>query len=137
MANNPLDNPRITHQGNAHIATAIKSIMEHHPSFNNELNALGKGFITKTKPHLSKGMDSLNKFAEHIGKKEMHYQGVLDSLEGGEVDLETKVRLEDAAKQHVINLKSLHEKQKVTLTKITELFLKLSKSTLKDMRRQK
>ncbi len=121
--------------GNFHIGNAIKNIMEHHPSFNREKEGLGKGFITRTKPHLSKGMDHLNSFAEHINGVEMHYQSMLDGLDSDAIDLETKVRLEDTAKQHVINLKELHEKQKVTLTKITELFLQLSKSQLKEMKK--
>jgi hypothetical protein len=137
LANKGIGNSGVGHAGNFHIANAIQNLMEHHPSFNEEKDSLGKGFITKTKPHLSRGMDHLNNFAEHIGEKEMHYQSVLDSLEGADVDLETKVRLEDSAKQHVINLKALHEKQKVTLTKITELFLQLSKGQLQEMRRAK
>jgi hypothetical protein len=123
------------HFGNLHIANAVKSIVEHHPSFNKEKDELSKHFITRTKPHLSKGMDHLNDFAEHISRTEMHYQSVLDKLEGDNIDLETKVRLEDAAKQHVINLKQLHQRQKVTLTKITELFLQLSREHLKKRRR--
>ena len=137
MANNSLNNPGIAHSGNIHIANAIHSIFEHHPSFNDKKGSLGKGFITKTKPHLNKGMNSLNKFAEHIGKVEMHYQSVLDGLDSSTVGLEDRVHLEDSAKQHVINLKSLHEKQKITLTKITELFLQLSKERLKEMKQQR
>ncbi len=123
--------------GNVHISNALNKIVEHHPSFNEDKGKLGKSFITRTKPHLSRGMDHLNTFAEHIGKMEMHYQSMLDKLDGDGIDLETKVRIEDLAKQHVINLKSLHEKQKVTLTRITELFLELSKSQLKEMKKER
>ena len=111
--------------------------MERHPSFNGEKEELGKSFIRRTKPHLSKGMDHLNDFAEHINGVEMQCQSMLDGIDSDAIDLETKVRLEDAAKQHVINLKALHEKQKVTLTKITELFLQLSKSRLKELKKQR
>jgi hypothetical protein len=131
---NDLRNLGMGNIGNFHIGNAIKNVMDSHPSFNADKDELSKGFIKKTKPHLNKAMDHLNGFAEHISKVEMHYQGMLDSLQDDSIDLETKVRLQDAASQHVINLKSLHGKQKATLTKITELFLQLSKSQIREMK---
>jgi hypothetical protein len=132
---NDLGSLGIGHVGNTHIASAIQKIIEHHPSINLEKDSFGKGFITRTKPHITRGMDHLENFAGHIGKTEMRYQAILDSLDANDVDLETKVRLEDMAKQHVIRLKSVHGKQKATLTKITQLFLQLSKSQIREMKK--
>jgi hypothetical protein len=136
LANERLKDLGVKGEVNLNLGNAVKQIMDVHPSFNSKKEVLGRGFIVKTKPHLNRAMDHLERFAKAINGAEMHYQGIIDKLDSDEVDLETKVRVEDLAKQHVINLKNLHQKQKVTLTKITGLFLKLSKNGIKEMKRK-
>ena len=78
-------------------------------------------------------MDHLDRFAMVIGNLEMAYQQLLDHPEW---DLEGRVSLEDTARNHIVNLKRLHGRQKETLTTITQAFLEISKNHIKQSKKE-
>ncbi len=123
---------------NHHLGGVVEGLMDFGSPFDKRderfKREFTEEFIRESKPKLNLAMDHLNRFAYVIGNLEMLYQRVLDHPE---LNLEEKIRLENASSCHVINLKRLHGKQKETLTAITQLFLELSKNHLRLERRRK
>jgi len=123
---------------NYHLGGVVRGLMDVQPPLDQKderfRRRMTRGFIREHKGNLDAAMDHLNRFAMVIGNLEMLYQQILDHPE---LDLESKVVLENSARDHVARLKRLHGRQKTTLTDITQLFLRLSRKCLKGTRKRK
>ncbi len=117
---------------NCHLGTIMQDLISLQGQGERFKRDFERKFIKRGKPSLHLAMDHLNNFAVGIGKSEMRFQEILDRPE---LDLESRVKIGHLASNHVINLKRLHQKQKTTLTQITQIFLKLSKRHLREMKR--
>jgi len=120
-----------------HLGDVMEGLMEFHPLNDKKPNRFKReftdSFIKKSKPRLHLAMDHLDRFAMVIGNLEMAYQQLLDHPEW---DLEGRVSLEDTARNHIVNLKRLHGRQKETLTTITQAFLEISKNHIKQSKKE-
>ena len=123
---------------NYHLGGVMDGLLELHSPLEKKDERFKREFMRKFikngKPSLNAAMDHLDRFAYVIGNLEMAYQQLLDHPE---MDLETQVGMESLARSHIINLKSLHHKQKETLTTITQVFLALSREHIKETGKKK
>jgi hypothetical protein len=118
-----------------HLGDVMENLLEFHSPFEKKddllKRKLAESLIKKGKPRLHAAMDHLDRYAMVIGNLEMLYQQILDHPEW---DLESRVSLENSAREHVINLKRLHGKQKEALTAITQAFLAISKDHVRKLK---